>query len=196
MKELIKKRKMDNIVLDIVIFMVVIMTIIISYNDFKELFIDDNVINDISSYNTYKNNKYISIDLSDAKITRLSIENIATKEKEINIYKLTYDNDTLLVFLNNNTILTNKVNGKLITPSGTEEEAKKLLNKELTTNVLDKVFSNVNYQKEKDMVKLRIEMCLVIMIFCIFSFIFNMIGYLNPEKTRTYRKYEQKNNVD
>lgn len=193
MKEIIKKNKLDSIALDIVIFIVMIMTIIISYNDFKELFIDDNVISDITSYNNFKNNKYLSIDLSKAKVTRLSIENTSTKEKKINIYKLTFDNDTLLVFLNNDTELTNKVNGKLVNPSGTETEAKELLNKELTTNVLDKIFSNVNYQKEKNMIKLRVEMCFIITIISIFSFIFNIIGYLNPEKTRTYKKYEQKN---
>ena len=35
-------------------------------------------------------------------------------------------------------------------------------------------------------------MCFIIIILSIFSFMINIVGYINPEKTKKYKKYLEK----
>ena len=142
-----------------IIIIVLVLTLFLNNNDFKNY-----NINNFKSYNKYKEYKYVSIDLKDAKLNRLSLKN----NNEYYVYSYKINNKYLLVYLNKNTALTKKV--KVIRYDDDK------ISKELKTSLINDTdneisyykgfYSNINYSNNEKILKIKYYACIGIICLC------------------------------
>lgn len=196
MIEIIKRKKMEGLILNVIVIIVVITTIILNSDIYKQIFTEKNLITNKETLNDVikKDKRFVTLDLTNAELTRFSIKNNTEDKIEINTYKITYDDQTLIVFLRENTAVTNKIKGELITPKNEKLEIQKKLKEELDSeNIIDISFSNVDYMREEFIIKTKfiISICSIALLI-IFS-IFDVYYFINPKKTKKYKNYRKKN---
>ena len=192
MIDVIRKNKMQSLMLNIIIIFVVFVTIIINLDDYKQILEENNVITNKESLDNVvkENKKFVTLDLTNAKLTRFSIKNNSSNKVEVNTYKVSYGNDTLIIFLRENTAITDKVKGKLISPSNEELEIKDKLKEELPDeNIIDTCFSNVDYLIEELIIKLKLIVSIIFIILLFILSLFDIFYFIKPRKTRRYRNY-------
>lgn len=192
MIEIIKNKKMESLILNVLIIIILSITIIINSDDYKQIFLMDKVITNEEMMNDAIDNdkRFVTLDLTNAKLMRLSIEN---EKSKINTYKVTYDNYDVIIFLSENTALTNKVKGKLIKPVNEELEIKETLKNESERKIIDICFSNVDYIIDEIYIKSKL-MVSIILITLLFVFsILDIIYFISPKRTRKYKKHIKKN---
>lgn len=98
------KKKLGDIIFIAIIIVLLILSLFINndYDDIK----NRKVIKNIELYDKYKNNTYVTFDLSEAEETRFMVE---SKEK-YKTYVVKYNDKSILIVLYPNTVLTPNVN--------------------------------------------------------------------------------------
>lgn len=196
MIEIIKRKKIESLILNIIIIFILVCSIVLNLDDYKQIFIEENLItNDETLNNAIHNNKrFVTLDSTDAQLTRFSIKNNETNEIEINTYKIKYEDQTLIIFLKENTAITDEIKGEIITPKYIKSEIQKQLKQEFRNeNIIDMCFSNVDYMAEEKIIRTKFIGSIALIVFLIGLSIIDAYYFINPKKTRKYKKYIKKN---
>lgn len=195
MIEIIKRKKIESLILNIIIIVVVISTIILNSDNYKQIFMEENLITSEETLNSAIENdkRFVTLDLTDAELTRFSIKDNKTDEILVNTYQISYSNQTLIIFLKENTAVTNKIKGELVSPVNEKLEIKEELTKELKdANVIDICFSNVDYIIQERIIKFKFILSISIIILSVLFSILDIFYYINPKKTKKYKRYLKK----
>lgn len=195
MIEIIKRKKMESLILNVIIIVVVISTIILNSDNYKQIFMEENLITSKETLNSAikEEKRFATIDLANAQLTRFSVKDNLENKILSNTYKVSYDDKVLVVFLKENTAITDKIKGELIKPTNEELEIQNQLKQELKNeNIVDICFSNVNYKIQEKIIKFKFIFSVsVIALLTLFS-IFDIFYFIKPKKTRKYKKYIKK----
>lgn len=197
MIEIIKRKKTESLMLNIIVIIVVLATIILNSDNYKQIFIEENLITSEETLNSAikEDKRFIALDLTDAQLTRFSIKNNTSNEILANTYKVSYNDKTLIVFLSENTALTDKIKGEFITTANEKLEIQNALKQELKNeNVMDICFSNVDYMIEEKIIKFKFIFSISIITLLVIFSIFDIYYFIKPKKTRKYKKYIKKSN--
>ena len=147
---LVKKSKAENIILKLILIIICVVTLIINSTDYKRIFLDNSPVTNYEELKPFidDNEKFITLDLSNAKETRFSFQN-NNKEDAAKVYDINYGQNNLLVVVKPNTALTNKVKGELLTDNENIKVIKQKLKEDDNSKNYDiKYFSNMDYTEE------------------------------------------------
>lgn len=197
MVEIIKRKKMESLILNVIVIIVVIVTIILNSDNYKQIFMEENLITNENTLNSVikLDKRFVTLDLTDAQLTRFSIKDNSKDKILVNTYKVSYENKTLIIFLKENTAITNKVRGEFITPVNENLEILNELKKELKNeNIIDICFSNVDYMMEEKIIKFKFIFSIIVISLLITFSILDIFYLIKPKKTRKYKKYTKKSN--
>lgn len=193
---LVKKSKAENIILKLILIIICVVTLIINSTDYKRIFLDNSPITNYEELKPFidDNEKFITLDLSNAKETRFSFQN-NNKEDAAKIYDINYGQNNLLVVVKPNTALTNKVKGELLTDNENIKVIKQKLKEDDNSKNYDiKYFSNMDYTEEEKLIKTKFYVTTILIILLFLGIIVDFIKFMNPSKTRLYKKYMKKLN--
>lgn len=157
-----------------IIFYIVIIVFtltLLNNDDFKNY-----NINNLKTYNKYKDYKYVSLDLKDAKLNRLSLKN----DKEYYTYSFKLGDKYLLIYLSKNTVLTKKVKVIRYEEDHTSKELKTSLINDNDGDIsyYKGFYSNINYNKNKKFLNIKYYVSLSILFICIILIIREVISLL------------------
>lgn len=193
---LVKKSKAENIILKLILIIICVVTLIINSTDYKRIFLDNSPVTNYEELKPFidDNEKFITLDLSNAKETRFSFQN-NNKEDAAKIYDINYGQNNLLVVVKPNTALTNKVKGELLTDNENIKVIKQKLKEDNNSKNYDiKYFSNMDYTEEEKLIKTKFYVTTILIILLFLGIIVDFIKFMNPSKTRLYKKYMKKLN--
>lgn len=193
---LVKKSKAENIILKLILIIICVVTLIINSTDYKRIFLDNSPVTNYEELKPFidDNEKFITLDLSNAKETRFSFQN-NNKEDAAKIYDINYGQNNLLVVVKPNTALTNKVKGELLTDNENIKVIKQKLKEDDNSKNYDiKYFSNMDYTEEEKLIKTKFYVTTILIILLFLEIIVDFIKFMNPSKTRLYKKYMKKLN--
>ncbi len=193
---LVKKSKAENIILKLILIIICVVTLIINSTDYKRIFLDNSPVTNYEELKPFidDNEKFITLDLSNAKETRFSFQN-NNKEDAAKIYDINYGQNNLLVVVKPNTALTNKVKGELLTDNENIKVIKQKLKEDDNSKNYDiKYFSNMDYTEEEKLIKTKFYVTTILIILLFLGIIVDFIKFMNPSKTRLYKKYMKKLN--
>ena len=191
---LVKKSKAENIILKLILIIICVVTLIINSTDYKRIFLDNSPVTNYEELKPFidDNEKFITLDLSNAKETRFSFQN-NNKEDAAKIYDINYGQNNLLVVVKPNTALTNKVKGELLTDNENIKVIKQKLKEDDNSKNYDiKYFSNMDYTEEEKLIKTKFYVTTILIILLFLGIIVDFIKFMNPSKTRLYKKYMKK----
>lgn len=190
--EIIRREKLESIILKFIIMLFCLFTIILNSETYMAVF---KSINKINSYEELEkavdeNEKFITLDLTDAKLMKYSI--VSSENDRVNIYSISFDNKNLLIALKDNTALTDNVTGELLEYDSNMKDIKEKL--EYNSNnkyEMTKYFSNVSYVKNENMIKIKFYFILLVLLLMIITLPFNIYLYVYPKKTKKYEKLKK-----
>ena len=145
-----KKNIIINIIFKIIIIVLLLISIFI--NDNYKLINNKNIINNKETYEQYKSNKFVTIDLTKATVTRLNV----IKDDEYNTYILTYNDIDILIELTRGTVLTEKVNVMYLNDTIAELDLKATFNEEENTNFVKGYYTNKNIKTNENIINYSI----------------------------------------
>ena len=184
------KKKKESLMLSIVMIILCIISLIFFSSDYLKVLNNEyvNINNSKSLEDAIKNNeRYVSADLREAKLEVYSLEN--KKGKRLNLYTLDFDNKKVLIFLRDNTIITNKVYLNIESLDGNKKSSKDLLN---NSDYYDAILSNENFTLNRDIDLTKMYVIYILIILSIVTIILDIYYINNPKKTNTYKKYMKK----
>lgn len=174
-------KKIGDIILKSVILVLLVISLFVN-SDYKEIK-DYSLINDSKSYELNKDKRYVSIDLSNAIETRFMIE----KDNNYKTYIVSYNDFSLLVVLQPNSVLTSSV--KLMKEKDSNEslDIKTSYSKE-NNNIIYKngYYTNVNLSKNEKIVNIKQYVTYIFVGLLIIFIIYDIILYFkNKQKINT-----------
>ena len=184
------KKKKESLILSVVMIILCIISLIFFSSDYLKVLNNEyvNINNSKSLEDAIKNNeRYVSADLREAKLEVYSLEN--KKGKRLNLYTLDFDNKKVLIFLRDNTIITNKVYLNIESLDGNKKSIKDLLN---NSDYYDAILSNENFTLNRDIDLTKMYVIYILIILSIVTIILDIYYINNPKKTNTYKKYMKK----
>lgn len=184
------KKKKESLMLSIVMIILCIISLIFFSSDYLKVLNNEyvNINNSKSLENAIKNKKrYVSADLRKAKLEVYSLEN--KSEKKLNLYTLDFDNKKVMVFLRDNTIITDKVYLNIESFDGNKKSIKELLN---NSDYYDTILSNENFTLNRNIDLTKMYVIYILIILSIVTIILDIYYINNPKKTNTYKKYMKK----
>lgn len=189
---LVKKEQVENVILKIVLIIICLMTLLLNIDEYREIFLENTSVSDNKSMEKalIKDSKYITIDVSKVNATRFSLENKGSEKAKV--YELDYGEKKLLLVLHKNTAITGKIKGELLGYDSNIKTIKDKLITENNSNYYDRYFSNMDYKVENNLIKKKFYTTTIIITFLIITMIMNIIKFINPKKTRLYKKIYKK----
>lgn len=184
------KKKKESLILSIVMIILCIISLIFFSSDYLKVLNNEyvNINNSKSLDDTIKNKeRYVSADLRKAKLEVYSLEN--KNEKKLNLYTLDFDNKKVMIFLRDNTIITDKVYLNIESFDGNKKSIKELLN---NSDYYDAILSNENFILNRDIDLTKMYVIYILIILSIVTIILDIYYINNPKKTNTYKKYMKK----
>lgn len=184
------KKKKESLMLSIVMIILCIISLIFFSSDYLKVLNNEyvNINNSKSLEDAIKNKeRYVSADLREAKLEVYSLEN--KNEKKFNLYTLDFDNKKVMIFLRDNTIITDKVYLNIESFDGNKKSIKELLN---NSDYYDVVLSNENFILNRDIDLTKMYVIYILIILSIVTIILDIYYINNPKKTNTYKKYMKK----
>ena len=151
---------MKKIISIIFYIIIIVFTLtLLNNDDFKNY-----NINNLKTYNKYKDYKYVSLDLKDAKLNRLSLKS----DKEYYTYSYKLGDKYLLIYLTKNTALTKKVKVIKYEEDSTSKEIKSSLINDNDGDIsyYKGYYSNINYNKNKKFLNIKYYVCIGIICVC------------------------------
>ena len=164
------KKKLGDIIFIAIIIVLLILTLFINndYDDIK----NRKVIKNIELYDKYKNNTYVTFDLSKAEETRFMVE---SKEK-YKTYIVKYNDKSILIVLYPNTVLTPNVNLMKMKDNNYTEDVKESYKKENPDNeFILGYYTNVDLKTNESIVNYKL---IATYVFIIGLFIFIAIDII------------------
>lgn len=157
------------------IFIIVIISISIVINNDYRVINNRAVISTNSSFNKYKDYKFVTLNLSNAKETRFSISD--NDKLSSTIYLVNYKNKDILIELSSSTIITNRVNVMYNKDNENILLLKEDLNKETEEklNFKSGYYTNINLKENEDIIKVKYYISLGIICLCLLFVIVNFI---------------------
>lgn len=157
------KKKKESLILSVVMIILCIISLIFFSSDYLKVLNNEyvNINNSKSLEDAIKNKeRYVSADLREAKLEVYSLEN--KNEKKLNLYTLDFDNKKVMIFLRDNTIITDKVYLNIESFDGNKKSIKELLN---NSDYYDVVLSNENFtlNRDIDLTKMYVIYILIIL---------------------------------
>ena len=184
------KKKKESLILSIVMIILCIISLIFFSSDYLKVLNNEyvNINNSKSLDDTIKNKeRYVSADLRKAKLEVYSLEN--KNKKKLNLYTLDFDNKKIMIFLRDNTIITDKVYLNIESFDGNKKSIKELLN---NSDYYDAILSNENFILNRDIDLTKMYVIYILIILSIVTIILDIYYINNPKKTNTYKKYMKK----
>ena len=184
------KKKKESLMLSIVMIILCIISLIFFSSDYLKVLNNEyvNINNSKSLEDAIKNKeRYVSADLREAKLEVYSLEN--KNEKKLNLYTLDFDNKKVMIFLRDNTIITDKVYLNIESFDGNKKSIKELLN---NSDYYDAILSNENFILNRDIDLTKMYVIYILIILSIVTIILDIYYINNPKKTNTYKKYMKK----
>lgn len=184
------KKKKESLMLSIVMIILCIISLIFFSSDYLKVLNNEyvNVNNSKSLDDAIKNKeRYVSADLRKSKLEVYSLEN--KNKKKLNLYTLDFDNKKVMIFLRNNTIITDKVYLNIESFDGNKKSIKELLN---NSDYYDAILSNENFILNRDIDLTKMYVIYILIILSIVTIILDIYYINNPKKTNTYKKYMKK----
>lgn len=184
------KKKKESLMLSIVMIILCIISLIFFSSDYLKVLNNEyvNINNSKSLENAIKNKeRYVRADLRKAKLEVYSLEN--KNEKKLNLYTLDFDNKKVMIFLRDNTIITDKVYLNIESFDGNKKSIKELLN---NSDYYDAILSNENFTLNRDIDLTKMYVIYILIILSIVTIILDIYYINNPKKTNTYKKYMKK----
>lgn len=194
-KAIIKKEKAENIVLKLFLIIICIVTMLFNFKEYREIFLDNKVINTYSELSTAMDNdtKFATINLSTATETRFSLQN-DKKEDAAKIYEVTYGDYNLIVVLKPNTALTNKIRGEFVSNNDNVKSIKEKLIEDTgnSKKYVTKYFSDMDFSSEELVIKRKFYASTILVLLLFLGIIFDLYKFFNPTKTFMYKKMIKK----
>lgn len=184
------KKKKESLMLSIVMIILCIISLIFFSSDYLKVLNNEyvNVNNSKSLDDAIKNKeRYVSADLRKSKLEVYSLEN--KNKKKLNLYTLDFDNKKVMIFLRDNTIITDKVYLNIESFDGNRKSIKELLN---NSDYYDAILSNENFILNRDIDLTKMYVIYILIILSIVTIILDIYYINNPKKTNTYKKYMKK----
>ena len=184
------KKKKESLILSVVMIILCIISLIFFSSDYLKVLNNEyvNINNSKSLENAIKNKeRYVRADLRKAKLEVYSLEN--KNEKKLNLYTLDFDNKKVMIFLRDNTIITDKVYLNIESFDGNKKSIKELLN---NSDYYDAILSNENFTLNRDIDLTKMYVIYILIILSIVTIILDIYYINNPKKTNTYKKYMKK----
>ena len=184
------RKKKESLILSIVMIILCIISLIFFSSDYLKVLNNEyvNINNSKSLDDTIKNKeRYVSADLRKAKLEVYSLEN--KNKKKLNLYTLDFDNKKVMIFLRDNTIITDKVYLNIESFDGNKKSIKELLN---NSDYYDAILSNENFILNRDIDLTKMYVIYILIILSIVTIILDIYYINNPKKTNTYKKYMKK----
>lgn len=184
------KKKKESLILSIVMIILCIISLIFFSSDYLKVLNNEyvNINNSKSLDDAIKNKeRYVSADLREAKLEVYSLEN--KNKKKLNLYTLDFDNKKVMIFLRDNTIITDKVYLNIESFDGNKKSIKELLN---NSDYYDAILSNENFILNRDIDLTKMYVIYILIILSIVTIILDIYYINNPKKTNTYKKYMKK----
>lgn len=184
------KKKKESLILSVVMIILCIISLIFFSSDYLKVLNNEyvNINNSKSLEDAIKNKeRYVSADLREAKLEVYSLEN--KNEKKFNLYTLDFDNKKVMIFLRDNTIITDKVYLNIESFDGNKKSIKELLN---NSDYYDAILSNENFILNRDIDLTKMYVIYILIILSIVTIILDIYYINNPKKTNTYKKYMKK----
>lgn len=184
------KKKKESLILSVVMIILCIISLIFFSSDYLKVLNNEyvNINNSKSLEDAIKNKeRYVRADLRKAKLEVYSLEN--KKGKRLNLYTLDFDNKKVMIFLRDNTIITNKVYLNIESFDGNKKSIKDLLN---NSDYYDAILSNENFTLNRDIDLTKMYVIYILIILSIVTIILDIYYINNPKKTNTYKKYMKK----
>ena len=184
------KKKKESLMLSIVMIILCIISLIFFSSDYLKVLNNEyvNINNSKLLEDAIKNKeRYVSADLRDAKLETYSLEN--KNKKKLNLYTLDFDNKKVMIFLRDNTIITDKVYLNIESFDGNKKSIKELLN---NSDYYDAILSNENFILNRNIDLTKMYVIYILIILSIVTIILDIYYINNPKKTNTYKKYMKK----
>ena len=184
------KKKKESLILSVVMIILCIISLIFFSSDYLKVLNNEyvNINNSKSLEDAIKNKeRYVRADLRKAKLEVYSLEN--KNEKKLNLYTLDFDNKKVMIFLRDNTIITDKVYLNIESFDGNKKSIKELLN---NSDYYDVILSNENFTLNRDIDLTKMYVIYILIILSIVTIILDIYYINNPKKTNTYKKYMKK----
>lgn len=184
------KKKKESLMLSVVMIILCIISLIFFSSDYLKVLNNEyvNINNSKSLDDAIKNKeRYVSVDLRKAKLEVYSLEN--KNKKKLNLYTLDFDNKKVMIFLRDNTIITDKVYLNIESFDGNKKSIKELLN---NSDYYDAILSNENFILNRDIDLTKMYVIYILIILSIVTIILDIYYINNPKKTNTYKKYMKK----
>jgi len=184
------KKKKESLILSIVMIILCIISLIFFSSDYLKVLNNEyvNINNSKSLDDAIKNKeRYVRADLRKAKLEVYSLEN--KNKKKLNLYTLDFDNKKVMIFLRDNTIITDKVYLNIESFDGNKKSIKELLN---NSDYYDAILSNENFILNRDIDLTKMYVIYILIILSIVTIILDIYYINNPKKTNTYKKYMKK----
>ena len=145
------KKKIGDIVFIIVVIILLILSIFVN-NDYRDIK-NRKIINNVDTYNQYKNRTYVSFDLNNAEETRFMVES----KENYNTYLVKYEDKSILIVLNPNTVLTSSVNLMKMKDNNYSEDVKDSYKKENPdVNYISGFYTNSDLKKNETIVNYKL----------------------------------------
>ena len=184
------KKKKESLILSVVMIILCIISLIFFSSDYLKVLNNEyvNINNSKSLEDAIKNKeRYVRADLRKAKLEVYSLEN--KNKKKLNLYTLDFDNKKVMIFLRDNTIITDKVYLNIESFDGNKKSIKELLN---NSDYYDVVLSNENFTLNREIDLTKMYVIYILIILSIVTIILDIYYIKNPKKTNTYKKYMKK----
>lgn len=184
------KKKKESLILSVVMIILCIISLIFFSSDYLKVLNNEyvNINNSKSLEDSIKNKeRYVSADLRKAKLEVYSLEN--KNKKKLNLYTLDFDNKKVMIFLRDNTIITDKVYLNIESFDENKKSIKELLNSSDYYNV---ILSNENFTLNRNIDLTKMYVIYILIILSIVTIILDIYYINNPKKTNTYKKYMKK----
>ena len=169
------KKRFLNIIFYLLLIFIVILFIV--NNKDNSVIFKRKIINDLNSFNKYKDYNYVTLDLKNAKESRFSVSD-NDKIKDI-VYVVSYGEKNLLLLLNPTTVLTNKVN---VIHNKDDINTRNLKEDLEYDNYVNGYYSNNNLFINEEIVKLKLYISLGLICLFTLGIIFNIITLIIVRK--------------
>lgn len=191
-EELVVRNKKENLVLSFIIIIVCILSLMLNINNYFRVISSDYYnIKSINDLNVAIKNKerFISVDLRDAKLEMYSLKEFNEKENFADIYTLDIEGNNILILLKPNTMITDEVSLEIFNDT---KHTYQIKNKLKDINYNNKVLSNLEYNFDRNVELIKFYITVILLVISIINIIYNIYGMFNPNKTRLYKKYNKK----
>ena len=161
---------MKKRIINILFYLVMIgcIFLLIYFNkDYKNI----NITN--KNYNKYKDYKYVTLDLKEAKLNRLSYK---VNDKENYTYSLKLDDKYMLIYLDKNTALTKKVGAIKYNDDKDSKSIKlSLSNDNEDIDFYKGYYSNISYESNKKVLNIKYYTSLTLIELCSLLILINIV---------------------